>query len=149
MRWILVLVVALGIAGPSNADPTSEFTEFLRESRELLAEYLRTVDPAEYDVAARASKLGRDPQASFEFVRDEIAYEVYAGALRGAAGCLGAKAGNAVDKSLLLAALLAASGHETRWAFGTLDQETAGLLAASTLENEPDEEDVEIDFPYF
>ena len=63
--------------------------------------------PAEHWVIeALAESLQYDPMAAFRFVRDHIRYEPYAGVLRGAEGTLAARAGNSLDRSLLLGALL-------------------------------------------
>src|SRR5688572_3380542 len=45
----------------------------------------------------------------FRFVAEQIRYQPYAGLLRGAEGTLMARAGNAADQAVLLAALLDAS----------------------------------------
>ena len=83
----------------------------------------------EWEVGALAASLGNDPAAAFAFVRDAIAFDPYAGVLRGAEGTLAARAGNAWDRALLLRALLDKSGSKTRLAFATLDGQTAtGLI---------------------
>ena len=64
---------------------------------------------ADYDPKARALALGSDYKAIFAFVRDQIRYEAYSGVLREADGTLAARAGNALDRSLLLASLLGAA----------------------------------------
>ena len=66
------------------------------------------LDPADWDVADLAAALGPDPDAAFALVRDRIGLDAYAGSLRGAEGTLSARGGNAVDRALLLQALLAA-----------------------------------------
>ena len=76
-----------------------------------------------------ASRLGYDRDAIVAFVRDEIAYESYAGVLRGASGALSARAGNAADQALLLAALFDASEIAYRIASGPLDPVAEEVLA--------------------
>ena len=69
--------------------------------------------------------------AIFNFIRDEIAFESYVGSLRGARGTLWSGAGNAVDQSSLLVALLRASGVPAQYARGTLaETEAAGLITS-------------------
>ena len=89
---------------------------------------VRRFRPEEWEVDALAASLGKDPAAAFEFVRDAIAFDPYAGVLRGAEGTLAARAGNAWDRALLLRALLAKSGFKTRLAFATLDGAMATRL---------------------
>ncbi|MBX3031512.1 MAG: hypothetical protein KF809_15300 [Chloroflexi bacterium] len=77
--------------------------------------------------------LDYDLERIFRFVSDEIAYEPYAGALRGARGTLETRAGNAVDKTTLLAALLDAAHVEYRFVEGTLADEAMDALRSSWL----------------
>jgi hypothetical protein len=78
-----------------------------------------------------AFALDYDPDSIFRFVADEIAYEPYTGILRGASGTLEARAGNSVDKALLLGALLDASLIPYRFARGRLDDVTSARLLDS------------------
>jgi hypothetical protein len=87
-------------------------------------------------VQAKAAEVGKDPEKLFAFVRDGIAYEVYPGVLRGAKGTLLGRAGNAPDKSLLLAELLKARGWAVRFAFGTLDDGKAQELVRKMFQRD-------------
>jgi transglutaminase-like putative cysteine protease len=101
-------------------------TERMRSIRALNQE--RPVDPLIDDTAF---SLGYDRDQIFQFVRDQVAYDPYAGVLRGAQGTVRGLAGNAADQAILLAALLDASLIETRFAIGELSAEAADALLAS------------------
>ncbi len=75
-----------------------------------------------------AFELDYNLDSIFRFVADEISYEPYPGVLRGALGTLQARAGNSVDKALLLAALLDASLIPYRFARGRLDEAASAQL---------------------
>ncbi len=92
-------------------------------------------DPS--DIKARADMLGRNPQKIFEFMRDQISLEPYAGVLRGARGTLVAGAGNALDRALLAQELLKAEGIESRLVMGRLSDAQADKLLAQFLDGRP------------
>lgn len=79
-------------------------------------------------VVEKAAHLGWDAAAIFAFVRDEIGFESYVGSLRGARGTLWSRAGNGLDKSSLLVALLRASGFRAEYVSGTLSAERSRTL---------------------
>jgi len=81
-------------------------------------------------IADIAAALQWDTEQIFRFVADQVAYEPYVGALRGAEGTLRAMAGNAVDQSLLLAALLAEAAVPYRFAVGQLSADGQTALEA-------------------
>ena len=119
---LLLAVLLVMVTGPgASASRTTT------RSPTRLATAATETDP----VGALASDLDYDVDKIFRYVADEIRYEPYAGILRGAAGTLAARAGNSVDKALLLAALLDASGIQYRFARGQLDTATTAKLVAS------------------
>ena len=87
-------------------------------------------------ITSQASALDFDRDRIHRFVADEIAYEPYAGVLRGAKTTLIGKAGNGADKAVLLAALLDASAIETRFVTGTLADDAVATLAATTADRD-------------
>ena len=89
-----------------------------------------------YSVDSLAAALD-GPDAAFAFVRDSVGLDPYAGSLRGAAGALAARAGNATDRALLLQALLRAQGAEARLAFGALPDAAAARVAARAAATAP------------
>jgi hypothetical protein len=107
-------------------DPVAVGEDFIRAIEQELGR--PGADPS--DVAARAAALGRDAGRIFEFIRDQVALEPYAGVLRGARGTLAAGAGNALDRALLAQALLEAIGAESRLMSGRLSADRADSLLA-------------------
>jgi hypothetical protein len=87
-------------------------------------------DPTVFEIGALSERLGSDPTQLFQFVRDEIDYQPYYGALRGGLGTLLAGVGNSLDQSLLLAALLQRQGHRPRIVRGVLPEGKAAALVA-------------------
>ncbi len=86
------------------------------------------INRANYDLDARVRALPDSVDGVFGFVRDQIGFDSYPGALRGDVGTLHARAGNAWDRALLLSSMLRAKGFNTRFASARLDDEVAGRL---------------------
>lgn len=80
-----------------------------------------------------AATLDYDLERIFRHVADEIAYEPYEGGLRGAVGTLESGAGNSVDKTTLLAALLAASFIDASIVEGRLEEAAADGIRSAWL----------------
>jgi hypothetical protein len=126
---------------PQAADPItpdaarSKLTALQEQLRKLYDDEVRR----EMDPTALAQALDHDLQRMFRFVRDELLFHPYRGALRGGRGALLAGAANDVDRCLLLAELLR-SGPDSpnvRFAFGRLTPEAANELAERALRGAP------------
>ena len=108
-----------------------------------LADRTRTaamvIPETRYSIEARAKALGDGIGPAFTFVRDQIRFEAYPGVLRGAEGAYNARAGNSLDRSLLLGDLLTRKGFKVRYAIGRLDRQAAERLYARIFETPPAE----------
>jgi hypothetical protein len=91
---------------------------------------IKQTSEARYSLEVRAKELGEGIEPAFALVRDEIRFESYPGVFRGATGTYLARAGNAADRSLLLARLLELKGVPSRLAIGQLSTEDAERLFA-------------------
>jgi hypothetical protein len=91
------------------------------------------LSPGAWDLETLAKSVS-DPEAAFALVRDRIGFDAYAGMLRGPAGTLSARAGNAFDRATLLKELVDVQGRISRFAFGALDPETAAAVVARSFE---------------
>lgn len=95
------------------------------------------IDRSLYDPVALNFALNFEPDALVAFVSEEIAFEQYPGALRGASGTLRGRAGNSLDQALLLTRLLEDAGYEWRIQRGTLDEAGARRLLAHMARPRP------------
>jgi hypothetical protein len=100
----------------------------LQRTPENMLKLDRKADLSQVTVENYAKALGKDKDRIFAFLRDQVAYQAYSGALRGPRGTLLAMSGNSLDRAMLLAALLEASGKHARFAQGTLSDEQARAL---------------------
>lgn len=130
----LLLLGSCAAMRPLQAQDSSreQLTTLLTEARAEVRRFRAAIDRSHFDLDALANRLG-STAAIVSFVRTEIAYEPYAGALRGAEGCLRSRAGNSWDQALLLSELLRRRGLETRLARAALDEEAATRLVDTFL----------------
>jgi hypothetical protein len=88
-------------------------------------------------VLTERAKLLPTTDAAFAYVRDNIGFESYDGILRGAQGTFQARAGNALDRSMLLAAILETNKIPVRIVTGQLSASDAERLFARMFEAAP------------
>src|SRR5690606_7270628 len=112
-------------AAESAADPQAAYRAVADEFDRLYAGVERVAeatDASRFEIDALAERLGSDPAALPAFIQRDIRFEPYLGSLRGARGALASGAANALDRSLLLAALLQRAGFTVEIASARLDE---------------------------
>ena len=133
---LLSVLVPCTASSQQAANSDEEISDDLMRALENAAlatlSFAETVRPAidrsAFDQDALLDRLDFDDGDIVRFVAEQIAYEPYAGLLRGAHGTLLARAGNALDQSLLLATLLNDAGFEAVIRGGTLTSDEAERL---------------------
>src|SRR2546423_9556762 len=99
-----------------QADESKKIVENMENSFKVLEAAEAEIPRDTFDAQAIVSKVGKDPNNLFEWVRDNTFWVPYRGSLRGSLGVLMDRLGNSLDRSLLLAELLHVAGHEVRLA---------------------------------
>ena len=123
---------AASTAAPGPTAPSDSTA--MADARDATRRILESTSASAADVATKATELGPDVDRLYRFVRDDIRYQTYAGVLRGARGTLASRAGNAWDKSELLASLLRRHGRDVRFARAHLTADRAASLVARMFE---------------
>lgn len=124
-----------GLFGPlafaQHPRPNFDFAALERsieESNRKLRKVQGAVDQTRFDPEDWLDRLDYDAEEILAAVTGEIAFQPYAGVLRGVAGTMRARAGNSVDQALLLAWLLKSAGYDARIVRGELSAADAGRL---------------------
>ncbi len=119
----------------ASSDPRAAVAELQKKIRLLNGPDLKR----EFDVAELTRSLENDLEKVFAFVRDELHFHPYRGALRGGRGALLCGAANDVDRCLLLAEMLRQNPatSEIRFVFGKLTPKQCGQLARRALSSTP------------
>ncbi len=135
MRWkkatscFTALAFSLGqIAGASTPQSLADSMIATADALDKLAEAAPRID---YDVTERARTIGADPASLTSWVAANTVHDTYRGSLKGAQGTLEDRRGNSLDRALLLASMIKASGGEVRLARTTLPTDVVTKLAAS------------------
>lgn len=134
-RFFLSLLIVAHAVHPASAyeyavpaDQQQSYEETLKNLDgyvQFLRDLRKAIDRSQFDTNALIDKLNYELEPIVEFVTNDIAYEQYAGLLRGAQGTLIARSGNALDQSVLLATLLRDAGFEARVAFSKISHAQA------------------------
>lgn len=139
---VLVLVLALGlvaaprvpgprVAAQVDASGIEQALATFDEDVALLERLRATIDPASHEVDALGLALAFDePDAIAAAVHEAVAYQPYAGVLRGPDGTWEARAGNALDQALLLARLLMDAGYDAEVALASVPEPAASDVLA-------------------
>lgn len=146
LRALVLLLSAYGVVScgkkdesvtdPRRPDATEagapEVTVARREELEALVDAIvaqaRELPRSEFDPGALAEKLGKDPDASFTWVRDNTWWAPYRGLLRGSNGVMLDRVGSSLDRAVLLGDLLRRSGHTVRLARARIPENLAREL---------------------
>ncbi|HEX5056638.1 MAG TPA: transglutaminase domain-containing protein, partial [Gammaproteobacteria bacterium] len=107
---------------PDTANPIQPSYLNPGEPQPAAADMAGTADaPLAPEILEQAQALGHDYIRIYEFVRNGIRTEWYAGGMKGALGALRQRAGNDVDQASLLIALFRASGLACRYVHGVIE----------------------------
>jgi hypothetical protein len=86
---------------------------FFDQLSDVIEEEVSKLDRSAFDLHAVIDEIGTDTAVIFEWVRQEIEHLPYVGSLRGSVGTLIDRAGNDLDRTLLLQQLLEIAGHSS------------------------------------
>ena len=89
--------------------------------------------PLNEEILSKAKELDYDYVRIYEYVRNNIRSEWYTGSVKGALGTLRTGAGNSVDQSSLLIAMMRASGAPARYVQGVAEISIDTIASATGL----------------
>ncbi len=145
LRGVVAVLAAWFVASGAIADdplPSEQAAEAIARYDAILAvvgDLRAAIDRTAFDLDALAFEFAFDDiDTIVAWAVAEIAFEPYAGVLRGPEGTLMARAGNALDQAVLVARLLNDAGFEARVALGELsDADAAALLQRALAPRAP------------
>lgn len=114
---LMFLLPALGSAEPASLDEATfqrDVVDPMQRSALLTRQALRAAPREDFSPAALVDSGRKTPESVFEWVRDHTVLLPYRGRLRDAQGVQMSRAGNSLDRALLLDTLLAETGVEKR-----------------------------------
>jgi hypothetical protein len=132
-------VASSSSAPPEDAKERAELAAQFDALGVVTANIAKSLPRDHDDPLAILAKTGTDASAILAWVRTNTRLIPYAGMLRGASGVLMDRAGNSLDRSLLLADLLSRAGHQVRLARATLAPPVAAALAGQPAAPVPSE----------
>jgi len=137
-QCLLALAIALsgqslaegtGTSAPSFNPMPPDGSGRMDAAVRVVSELKSGIDRSLFEPGALLDTLDFDDLQIIDFMRGSIRFEAYEGLLRGAAGTLMSRAGNALDQAVLTATLLNEAAFEARIVHGALsDSEVERLL---------------------
>lgn len=124
------ITIAKSPSDQTEGKPIVPELEQLSEAVQLLKAIRRQIDRSQFDRNELIDRLDFDDKQIIAFARDQIAFEAYPGLLRGSDGTLQSGAGNALDQSVFLAAMLRDAGFDARIVEGKITAEDAARLVS-------------------
>lgn len=144
LRGVVAVFAAWFIASgavadePLSSEQASEAIARYDAILEVVGDLRAAIDRTVFDIDDLAFEFAFDDIDDIvAWAVDEIAFEPYAGVLRGPEGTLLARAGNALDQAVFVARLLNDAGFEARVALGELSDADADALLGRALAPRP------------
>lgn len=136
--FLLGHVLAPAALAATEAERASEIATQMKAAMTAIEDGQRDAARDRWDPAYIVETIGIEPKALHTWVRSNVTWVPYRGALRGPVGVLMDRKGNSLDQALLLAELLKASGRRVRLAHVQLSANVASaelqrLIAARNL----------------
>lgn len=116
------------VAAADDPQDTEEIEQRIKELGRKAERLRGALKRERFDPDARVESADYDLETLVDFVRDDIAFQPYAGTLRGAAGTLRARAGSSLDQALLLAQMMRTAGFDARIVRAELTDDRARRL---------------------
>lgn len=134
--WSLCLIAAGALAEGPNGPTATSASPSLESYRDLIFSVADQYESNEFRIDSLVESLDFDYENAFYFVRDEIRLHPYDGVLRGRQGVLAVRAGNSLERAILLANLIEDMGSDARLAFGSISAERQLELDERTVSDE-------------
>lgn len=131
--WALAGGARSSAAAGERDVPAEERIAILDNSLRAIADADRDAPRDRWDPEYVVQQVGRNPDSLAMWVREHTAWVPYHGTLRGPVGVLMDRRGNALDRALLLAELLARAGHTAQLARTELTTPQAEALLGRAL----------------
>ncbi len=127
-----LLAIAIGQDTTESPQERERIAKVFDASAEALDKMRAQLHLETFDIPSLAKSLqGQTPAQIRDWMTANIRPAIYLGVLKGASGTLEDQRGNALDRALLLSAILKEQGSKTRLAHATLDPAAAEKLLAA------------------
>ncbi|MCH8491462.1 MAG: hypothetical protein LAT81_16280, partial [Oceanicaulis sp.] len=104
----------MAAAAPDPEAVIASLAGDLGEAAQRVGNFRPLIDDAQFEIMPAIEGLDYEGEQIVRFVTEEVHFDPYAGILRGPQATLSARAGNAMDQSLLLLHLLEQAGYDAQ-----------------------------------